>query len=193
MLANIDLASAAAAELLPWLASEGFGQHTTSRPTVVQFDRPDHVVLQLEYYPEDAPPRSIGIALGLREQDGTMRGVGAWELMSDTASRQYSQFRFTSQDDLHETLRHLRAQALPALVPYWQDTARLLVAIETSESRRQASFDEAEDQRRLAAARRAFDAGRFDESIRQYALAGGARTLADDQRLKIARRKVALD
>jgi hypothetical protein len=187
----VDLPSAADVELQPQLAASGFTplESITNR---VSFRR-GQAVIQFEFYPEDPSPRPLNIAIGFVDPKGAMRGVGAWELIPESAAgRQYSTWRFEDQAGLIATLRRAYREVVDEwLRRYLDDASRLEEAIESSERVRQAEYDANNLQRLLRSARNAFDAGDYQAALDSYALADNALGPVDLKRREVAKRKLS--
>lgn len=186
----MDLAAAANAEVNDSFVSAGFTCFD-SAPNRVSYRRGD-VVIRFEYYPEDAVPRPLNVAIGLMASDGALHGIGAWELILDepTAPR-YSTWRFKDQAELRETLRRVYRDVVESsLSDYIADPSKLEQVVSASEQRRAAEYDASEAQRLVDAARRAFDAGRYQDALDNYALTGMDLGPLDRKRRDIASRRV---
>lgn len=186
-----DLASASRRVLADYLHGEGFLGPVSSRYCVTEFTMAD-IVLELSYYIEDAPPRSVNVALGRRPDDGTAQLVGLWSLIPpEDKAQQYALWRFSTTAELEETLARLRDEVLPRFAaPYWRDPSRLAAVLANDMAARLRQHDEALDDRHLASARRAYADGDFQKAVDNYAMVGGELTAADRQRLKIARHRL---
>jgi hypothetical protein len=186
----IDLPTAAKDELSIPLASTGFTLMDSELHRVSY--RRDDVVIQFEIYPEDAVPRPLNVALGLVTSDGSMRGVGAWELIpADAEARRYSMWRFIDQVGLRTTLRRVYVDVVEKwLTVYLEAPRRLEQVIDARKQSRETSYDVDQVQRLLHVAREAFDVGRYQTALDSYAVAGVALGPVDLKRQEISRRKV---
>lgn len=186
----VELSTAAAAELEAPLLESGFSL-MESNPTRVSYRR-DDVVIQFEIYPEDATPRPLNVALGLMSSDGSMRGIGAWELVPEgVTARQYSTWRFAGQSELRTTLRRVYREVVEKwLTVYFDDTGRLEDVVAASEQIRAAAHDADRVERLLRKARKAFEHGQYQAALDSYALAGVALGPADLKRRDIARHRL---
>jgi hypothetical protein len=144
------------------------------------------------FYPEDAAPRPLNIALGITSDDGGIRAVGAWELIpEDAIAQQYSTWRFGNQPELRSTLRRVYREVVEKwLAAYLGDSGRLERAVAMSERKRDAAYHADQAQRLLRKAREAFGEGRYQAALDSYALADVALTPIDLKRRDIARRKL---
>lgn len=134
---QLNLGQAASTALEPRLSVEGFdGPHET-RTSLVEF-RKSHVVLTVEYYVEEPPPRSVVIGLGIRQTDGTIQAIGLWELIPvDDPAARYGTWRFATQEELIVVLRRIVDDALmPFASSYWREPGALGAVIEASVGRR---------------------------------------------------------
>jgi hypothetical protein len=187
---TVDLPAAAADELTVPLASAGFSLLKSKANSVSYFR--GSVMISFGFYPEDAAPRPLNIALGIITEGGGVRTVGAWELIpEDAIARRYSMWRFGDQSELRSTLRRVYREVVEDwLASYLGDPGRLEQAVTASEQGRYAAYDADHAERLLRKAREAFGEGRYQAALDSYAHARVDLKPTDLKRREIARRKL---
>jgi hypothetical protein len=183
-----DLATASRHVLSAYLCSEGFEIVVRER-THVEYVRGD-VVLIVEYWPEDLPPRPLNVALGINYADG--RQAFALDELApvDCEGAGFTSGRFSDDIELEHLLVSLRDfDLVKRATPYWRDKDRLVQAVHRLALVREEEHQGAVARRQLDAARKAFAEGRYPDAIDRFVMVGGELSPADRQRLKIARRE----
>jgi hypothetical protein len=132
--------------------------------------------------------------LGFVYSDGSTETVGLWALVPAGADRGFETARFADENELESVLERLRDIVLRDWAAvYWRHPDRLGAALQDAAVRRDEQHQRAVDERQLQEARTAFEAGNFQEAVDRYAMAAGALSSVDEQRLKIARRRLKSD
>lgn len=187
-----DLAAASERVLSDYLRSEGFEVVLRER-TQVEHARGD-VLLAISYWQEDPSPRPLMVGLGIMHPSG--RSIFALDSLAPDSDRRpgLTHGRFADQDDLEQMLTRVRDTDLrERAAPLWHDPGQLVHVVQKLATAHEAEYERGVAKRQLVAARLAFTDGRFQSSIDSYVMAGGGLSAADEQRLKIARRRVAPD
>lgn len=162
-------------------------------PARAEFRKGD-LLLRLSYYSEDASPRGLNVGLGVVYPDGATETVGLWALVPADADRKFETARFADETELESLLEELRDAALRDwAAEYWRHPERLIAALQKAAARRIEQHQEAVDGRQLREARTAFAEGNFQEAVDRYALAARELSAVDEQRLKLARRRLDAD
>lgn len=182
----MDLLLAVRRVLGELLRDEGFTSPVAPRPGRVTADR-GRVVLEMYYLDEEPPPRSLVVALGVREDRAKERGVGLWWLLGDVAPP-YDAWTFDTQETLEAAVTRVRDEVLtPFAAPLWRDETALGLRVDEHSRELQVEYEAGERARLLASARRAFDAGHHQEARDGFILAGDLSPV-DAKRLQLARR-----
>jgi hypothetical protein len=187
-----DLGHVASRILGSFLEGQGFVA-SVAEQVRAEFRRGD-LILQLSYYTEDPSPRGLNVGLGFVYPDGATETVGLWALDPAGANRTFETERFADGTELTRLIEGLRDAALRDWVAeYWRRPDRLAAALQVAATEREEQHQAAVGERLLREARSAFAAGKFQEAVDRYAMAGSELSAVDDQRLKLARRSLDAD
>jgi len=186
----LDFASSVRTVVGSDLGSAGFVE-LASTETRVSFSRGD-VVVSLAYFREDLPEPWVAVEVGLRSPNG-LNLLGLWRVIPSTSgAARYWTWRFSDTPSLEANLAKIVAEVIwPYAADLWEHEDRLEQALvaqaDDGEQRYLVERREAD----LRRARRAFDDGRFQDSIDAYIqISESALSASDRKKLLLARRQV---
>jgi hypothetical protein len=175
-----------------FLAAEGFHEHsaTSTRVTCLRGD----LAVSFAWFVEDLPDPWVAIEIGLRSPDG-LQLCGLWkEMPAGSAAAEYPTWRFRDEESLDLVLSRLLDEVLrPYGVPVWNDHERVESMLSRQADEAESRYLAGQRDADLRRARRAFDEGRFQDSVDSYVqVDGAALTAGDRRRLHLARKQLSL-
>jgi hypothetical protein len=175
----------------PFLRSAGFDELTCT-DTRVTFGCGD-VAVSFAYYVEDLPEPWVAIDVGLAEPNG-FKLFGVWRAIpSGSVAADYPTWRFFDKPTLESVLgRDLVEVLRPYAADLWMDREQIERILSTQADEVEDRYLANQRDADLRRARRAFDDGRFQDSIDAYAqVAPSALSASDRRHLYLARKEVS--
>lgn len=157
----------------------------------VTYRRGDRVI-SVSYDTRDVPPFLL-IGVGLSDPDGRTSTTGLWRGLDEGRDElNYSRWDFSTEGELREVLARLVGDVLPDAVALLGNEERLRALLDEQDREDEEHRQEHIRSQELAAARRAFEAGRLAEARDNYVLIGEDELSAGDRRrLYVARKNLA--
>jgi hypothetical protein len=145
--------------------------------------------LEVAYYLEDFPRFHVAISITSNDS-GYRDGVGLWRFLPDRAAAHRS-WNFTDEASLRDLLVRLIDEAVVSVaLSLLENPGQLSAALDAQRVEMEDAHTLEVQSEHLAAARRAFDAGRHEEALRLYDRIDRRRLLASDsKRIDLARRR----
>lgn len=152
--------------------------------------------LEYCYLVEDSPTYILMVNLGHLDQrpDGGLRlqGVGLWRFLPRPgAPSDHAMWEFADEASLRRVITTTFGAVIePLALPILGDPARLVAAIDAQRREIESAYHQAREFDCVARARSCFDAGHYEEAVRQYEQLDQCRLAASDRRkLELARRR----